>query len=228
MRARSSTTAVRGKPGTPKATRAERRPKGDAADTNRGAILEAAEGLFSTKGFHGTTLRDIAHAAEVSLGNVYNHFAGKEALFAELMKELERRYLSADVPLARALTELDFPDGIEKLGHAARDTVKRFASYIRLIYVDVTELEGKHVARLYGGMRQRYEAVLGERMGELKRTGKVGSSADPMIATMMASTIYMYYFTIEHLFGVRRHYGLDDDEVIREFAKVFRFGVLKR
>lgn len=43
-------------------------------------ILQAALQCFLEKGFHQTSMRDIAQAAGVSLGNLYNHFPGKEAI----------------------------------------------------------------------------------------------------------------------------------------------------
>ncbi|MDR2960174.1 MAG: TetR/AcrR family transcriptional regulator [Stenotrophomonas sp.] len=43
-------------------------------------ILQAALQCFLTKGFHQTSMRDIAQAAGVSLGNLYNHFPGKQAI----------------------------------------------------------------------------------------------------------------------------------------------------
>lgn len=43
-------------------------------------ILQAALRCFLAKGFHQTSMRDIAQAAGVSLGNLYNHFPGKEAI----------------------------------------------------------------------------------------------------------------------------------------------------
>ncbi|HHA2422601.1 TetR/AcrR family transcriptional regulator [Stenotrophomonas maltophilia] len=43
-------------------------------------ILQAALLCFLAKGFHQTSMRDIAQAAGVSLGNLYNHFPGKEAI----------------------------------------------------------------------------------------------------------------------------------------------------
>lgn len=204
------------------------RPRGPAAvAATRARILRAAEALFSTQGFHGTGLREVAEKAGVSLGNIYNHFADKETLFRELMADLEKRYLDPGQPLPQALLALDFPAGLESVGEASRETVKKFAAYIRLIYVDVIEFEGKHVARLYGGMIDRYRAVFGEKFEKLKRQGAL-SDADPLIAVMMVAIAYMYYFTVEHLFGVKRHYGLDDEKVIQEFAKVFRLGILKR
>ncbi|WP_153675443.1 MULTISPECIES: TetR/AcrR family transcriptional regulator [Stenotrophomonas] len=43
-------------------------------------ILQAALQCFLVKGFHQTSMRDIAQTAGVSLGNLYNHFPGKEAI----------------------------------------------------------------------------------------------------------------------------------------------------
>ncbi|MDC5518787.1 TetR/AcrR family transcriptional regulator, partial [Acinetobacter baumannii] len=49
----------------------------------RALIVQAALQCFVERGFHCTSMRDIAQAASVSLGNLYNHFDGKEALIAE-------------------------------------------------------------------------------------------------------------------------------------------------
>lgn len=53
-------------------------------------ILQAALQCFLEKGFHQTSMRDIAQEAGVSLGNLYNHFPGKEAIIlAVAMAESE-------------------------------------------------------------------------------------------------------------------------------------------
>lgn len=51
---------------------------------NREKIVEAALHSFTHRGFHQTSMRDIAQAAGVSVGNLYNHFTGKEALIGEI------------------------------------------------------------------------------------------------------------------------------------------------
>jgi len=48
-------------------------------------ILEAAEAIFAAKGYHGATTREIAQAADVSEGTLYNYFANKRDLFIGLM-----------------------------------------------------------------------------------------------------------------------------------------------
>ncbi len=49
-------------------------------------IVEAACSCFIAKGFHQSSMRDIARVAGISLGNVYNHFDSKEALIYEIAK----------------------------------------------------------------------------------------------------------------------------------------------
>ena len=54
--------------------------------STRDAILEAAADLFATRGFEYATLNDIAAAAGLSGGSVYNHFRGKPELFLEVVQ----------------------------------------------------------------------------------------------------------------------------------------------
>jgi AcrR family transcriptional regulator len=46
----------------------------------REAILDAALTLFAERGFHGTSVPDIARLAKVGAGTIYRYFEGKEAL----------------------------------------------------------------------------------------------------------------------------------------------------
>ena len=67
------------KPDKPAKAAAPGRPK----DLEKGAaILEAAKRLFTTQGFDGTSMDQIAAAAGVSKLTVYSHFGDKESLFA--------------------------------------------------------------------------------------------------------------------------------------------------
>lgn len=199
----------------------------EAVARTRERIHEAAITLFTRKGFHGTGMREIASEAGVSLGNLYNHHATKEELFAALLAQLEAAYTAPDTPLAKALREFAGVEDLERLGDASRQMVQKFSDYIRLIYVDVVELGGEHIRRLFGGMRTRYEEILGPRLEELKRQGKVAGD-DPVGAVMTATICYFYLFNIEHLFGVRRLYGGSDKQAISMISRLMRDGMLPR
>jgi AcrR family transcriptional regulator len=51
----------------------------------RQAIVESVTSVFAEKGFHGTTTRELAHAAGVSEALIYKHFPSKESLYAAML-----------------------------------------------------------------------------------------------------------------------------------------------
>lgn len=57
-------------------------------DRKREAIIQAAIAEFRAHGFEITSMDKIAARAEVSKRTVYNHFPGKEELFAEILARL--------------------------------------------------------------------------------------------------------------------------------------------
>ncbi len=62
--------------------------------TRRSQILAAAAQVFAVKGFHSTTIKDIARAAGIADGTIYNYFENKTALLLgifDLMNESDRR-----------------------------------------------------------------------------------------------------------------------------------------
>jgi TetR/AcrR family transcriptional regulator len=50
-------------------------------DLSRTQLLDAAEEVFGEKGFHDTTLKEVAELAEFSVGSVYSFFENKDDLF---------------------------------------------------------------------------------------------------------------------------------------------------
>ena len=70
----------------------------------REAVFDAALTLFAERGFHGTSMPDIAQRAGVGAGTIYRYFEGKEAL----VNTLYQHYKSV---LAQALLQGFDPDG---------------------------------------------------------------------------------------------------------------------
>ena len=62
------------------------------AEATRQRILDAALMLFAAKGYEATTMRDIAAAAECSLGLTYRYFVRKEELVLALYQRLATQF----------------------------------------------------------------------------------------------------------------------------------------
>ena len=58
----------------------------DKKALKRESIIQTALQLFSSNGFHRTTIPDIAKKLEMSVGNLYNYFSSKDILAKEIIK----------------------------------------------------------------------------------------------------------------------------------------------
>lgn len=61
-----------------------------SADERKTSIMNAAKLLFAANGFNGTSMRQVAKAANVSGALLYKHFPGKEAMHKEILSYVGR------------------------------------------------------------------------------------------------------------------------------------------
>lgn len=71
------------------------------AAERRAQLLDVALEVFSRRGFHQTSMNDVAEAAGVTKPVLYQHFGSKRELFLELLREVGGR-LRDDVATATA------------------------------------------------------------------------------------------------------------------------------
>lgn len=64
---------------------------GTPTRNRRAEILSAAAALFAARGFHGVRIEEIGSAVGISGPALYRHFAGKEALLAEMLLDISER-----------------------------------------------------------------------------------------------------------------------------------------
>ncbi|WP_310965062.1 TetR/AcrR family transcriptional regulator [Nocardioides terrisoli] len=125
------------------------------AAERREQLIEIARGLFAERGYDGASVEEIAARAEVSKPVVYEHFGGKEGLYAvvvdrevQRLLELMRGALSASRPrilIEQAAVALltyveEHPDGFRIL---VRDSPPGSASgsYVSIIGDTATRVE---------------------------------------------------------------------------------------
>ena len=75
------------------------------SEKSRSQILAAALRLFSSQGYRGTNMREIAEAAGVSTGNVYHQFDDKQAIFQTLLDEYATMVNSPSYPFNKAISD---------------------------------------------------------------------------------------------------------------------------
>lgn len=203
-----------------------RRTQEDRTTRSRKQILAAALKLFSRRGYHGTSIRDIAEASRASTGNVYHHFPDKEAIFNALIQEYLDAISSPDHPFNRALIAGVFPVDLEAMARAARTSIEQYRDYAVLVYVDVVEFDGAHLNRMYGEMAERFQAFLTQ-FGPKLRLDRLRDGVSPLTAIMVVTRFFIQYFAVEVAFRVPNHFGKDSNEAIKDIVDVLKFGILK-
>lgn len=66
----------------------------------RGQILDAAAKVFAEKGFHPTTIKDIATEAGIAHGTVYTYFDSKTALLLGIFERMKTSIMQENAPVA--------------------------------------------------------------------------------------------------------------------------------
>ncbi len=190
-------------------------------------IQDAARALFTRRGFHGVGLRDIADEAGVSLGNIYNHFSGKEPIFASLVQRLYADFAADSEPLAEVIRKRRFPDDLEAMGEAIGEMVDRHVDYLTLVYVDIAEFDGKHVRPHYENLAGKFDFLMKPRFDELRKERALPAGLDPAVAFTIVYMQFANYFIVERLIGAK-HLGLDHSEAVKAIAKLFTQGLEPR
>lgn len=141
-----------------------------------GPIREAAATLFLEKGYQGTSMDDIAAAAQVSKQTIYTHFSSKEELFADLVLGNSQRVDEFVALIAQTLAEAeDLAPALRKLarqylGFVARPDVLRLR---RLIIGEAARFPD--LARTYYELVPgRVYSALAEQFRQLQEKGKLG------------------------------------------------------
>src|SRR5918999_3481474 len=132
----------------------------------RERILDAAERVFAESGYHGTTLRQIARAADVKLSLVGYQFESKLALYTAVFQR--RQHVNEErVRRLDAIEDLTAPDALDKIVSAFMDPVvalsEQGAWYRRLVLreaADPSSMERRVVHELFDPMARRFVDAL--------------------------------------------------------------------
>ncbi len=119
--------------------------------------MRAATGLFANRGFHETSISEVARAARVSKALIFWHFKTKEELFLAVLNRLLEPYF---IDFAEEVGALDERSQMRKLMQSYLLFVRDNAASVRFFLAQllhgeqVPEELSSQVLTLYGGFRE--------------------------------------------------------------------------
>ena len=151
-------------------------------ETVRAAILDAAEARLSAQGLHATSLAEIAKAAGVAVGTLYNYFEDREALVRALL-ESRRGTL---YPQLQAAVEsgvgLAFEARLRQCTHELFEAFERHRVYLKIMF------QAEHL-RTPAPNKVDFFAVIAQ-IAEVGVTeGVIAAGTAPMFVTVFTGAI---------------------------------------
>jgi AcrR family transcriptional regulator len=153
----------------------------ESREARRAQILESALTVFATKGFHETSVTDLVDAAGVARGTFYLYFDGKDAIFLELVADLQHHLRANVVGVDPAKGDLE-----EQLRATIARVLRTLETNRRLTRILFREAVGLHDA-----VDQRLRAFHDELYGYVARAIEVGvaigriRAVDPHLAAVL-------------------------------------------
>jgi AcrR family transcriptional regulator len=149
----------------------------------REQLIDIARALFASRGFEGTSIEEIASRAEVSKPVVYEHFGGKEGLYAVVV---DREVLQLLDMMRTALTAGHPRELLEQAALALLDYVEQSSDGFRILVRDspLGSASGSFVS-IISDVASRVEHILA---GEFKTRGFDPKTA-PMYAQMLVGMV---------------------------------------
>lgn len=158
----------------------------------RRSILDEALRLMAARGYHATSMRELARACRCNVAILYRHFPSKEAILAAVVEERRHRILHGPPPVRRARNDE------ETLVRLLRVLIERDPEYDRLYRIVLSErLHGGRLLaglteELLTGIERAYRRWLLDLFPRLRGSAELGA-----IARLLRSLVHGVY--VEHL-----------------------------
>lgn len=159
----------------------------------RNRIYEAAIELFAEKGFHGSSMRDLAQVVGVEAASLYHHFPSKQdllrAMFDHFMDDMVAMIRAAMVDTGSPATRLADVVNRHVIFHLAR------ARHAFISHSELRSLTAEN-RRQVVAKRDRYERMLRELLEAGVSAGEFEITDIPVTATailMMCSGVSDWY-----------------------------------
>jgi AcrR family transcriptional regulator len=182
--------------------------------TRRTELTREAARLFAERGYHGTSIGDLAKAMGVQKGSLYAHIESKQDLLYEAMREGAAAFHAA----LDAVPE-DLPAG-ERIRLALRAHLRVVAEQLDVATVFVREwryLEGERAVEFLAE-RRRYEERFRALFREGRELGELRSDLDDQAAVLLVLSAANWAYTWMSA-------GTDTDELADRFFAILLDGI---
>ncbi|MDR7467193.1 MAG: TetR/AcrR family transcriptional regulator [Armatimonadota bacterium] len=197
-------------------------------EARRTQILEAAAKVFARKGFEGATISEIARAAGLAEGSIYNYFRSKEDLLVHIPRQFVQPVLKMWTPAAGGPRS---PEEAERqllgLIGAMAERLRSQTPFLK-VFVSALPYLSPAARRQY----MRIPTAAAERLEEFLRAG-MGAGVfrqdlNSTIASRALPGMLMAFVLMQEIMLGQRLIPYDYGTIVAEVVRLFLYGAVPR
>ncbi len=154
-------------------------------ENKRDLILEAGIKVFSKKGYHHTKMEEIAVAAGIGKGTIYEYFTSKLQLFQEIMETSLQQYHESIT--TEKISRMSIEERIQRITEGHFRFCQQNMELSRILFWD-SEIIDEELKEWFYSKRKEKEAVLQDLILEGVHRGEL-REVDAKLVTLMVGGI---------------------------------------
>jgi AcrR family transcriptional regulator len=195
-------------------------PESSRGEHTRNAILQAAHDLFIIQGYHGTSMRQIAKAANIALGGLYNHFSSKEKVFEAVFLAFHPYHQV--FPLILAAQGANLEELVQNAIQSMALAIEGRPGFMNLMFIEMVEFNSVHAQQLFADLFPQVLQILHHLVGSYPE--QIRTIPPPMVVRTLLGLFLGYYLTETALApGAPAEFR---DNAMQHFIDVYLHGIL--
>lgn len=155
----------------------------------RQQLLDAALDVFSTYGFSGASLDEIARLANMHKSNIFYYYENKEALYIEVLTSVLQKWIS---PFQELQDELDPVDAITVYLQQKIEIARQYPNASRLFALELIQ-GATHISPILQGPLKKIFKRKVKVIVQWQEQGKISQEIDPELLILNIWAITQNY-----------------------------------
>lgn len=160
-------------------------------------LIEASLELILDKGFHATSMRDIADKLNMSQGGLYNHFKDKDEIYSAIINKYHPWLLIPKI--VKKANGDTFDSFVQDAIKKEQKQLKKNEKIIRLHFIELVEFNGIHLPDIFENAFDLMVSVLQEK--EKQNPDVFGQRSIPHLSRALLGLFFSYMINDPMIMG---------------------------